>query len=236
MAEPRGETVALIHGLGRSPVAMLPLAWTLRRAGYRTVNLGYVAARRPLAATAARIGERLDRARAEHPGEPFHLVTHSLGGILARTWLGRVAPAGSRLVQLAPPNQGARLAERLKGLGVARALLGQALVDLGHDEHGKARYPLPPVANEVGVVAGGTGADKGYGAWLEGDNDGVVRVAETWLPEARDWILLPRLHTFIMNARDTHANVLAFLGTGRFLEGAPRLERAADGSARSRAQ
>ncbi len=235
-------TVFVLHGLGRSPMAMLPLVWALRRAGHAPVNLGYVAARRSIEATAARLAARIARLRAEAgaagDGGPVAFVTQSLGGLLARQLLASwpAPPPGEvvRLVQLAPPNQGARLADVVRGsVAPARWVLGRALEDLG-THAGAPRHGLPPLPPwvEAGVVAGGTGGARGFGRWLEDDNDGVVRVAETWLPEARDWILLPRLHTFVMNARDAQANALRFLEAGRFLDDAPRLAREPDGRVR----
>lgn len=225
MSDPRG-TVVLLHGLGRSSLAMLPMASALRRAGWETENLGYAALRRAVGETATRMAERLDRIREERPG-PLHLVTHSLGGILARTWLARGAPAGTRLVQLAPPNQGAQLADRMRGVLPARAIFGRTLEDL---LPGLPPLTLPPLEGiEVGVIAGGRGGPAGYLPWLPEDNDGVVQVKETWLPEARDWILVPQVHTFIMNAGEVHRNVVAFLETGRFLDAASRLTRDAAG-------
>ncbi len=230
-ARARG-TVVLLHGVGRSRLAMLPLAWTLRRAGFAVENRGYAGLRKPVAETAARMADELDAIRAAATPGPLHLVTHSLGGILARAWLARGAPSGTRLVQLAPPNQGAALADRVRPFALARTLYGAALDDLGIRD-GSAGWSPPrlPDEVEVGVLAGGTGG-RGYGPWLPEDNDGVVQVRETWLPEARDWALVPRLHTFIMNTGDTHRNVVEFLATGRFRPDAVRLARDPDGRAR----
>lgn len=223
--------VVLLHGLGRSPLAMTPLAWRLERAGLRAVNIGYTAARRPLTETVTRVVERLDEALAGVTG-PVHFVTHSLGGVLVRAYLAARPRPGARIVQLAPPNQGARLAEALRGVALARGVLGQTLHDLGVEPDGGApRLRLPRLEGvDIGVIAGGRGAVRGYGPWLPEDNDMVVCVRETWLPEACDWILVPRLHTFIMNAKDVHENVLAFLRDGRFVPGAARLARADDGT------
>lgn len=223
-------TVVLLHGLGRSPLAMKPLAWRLEAEGLRTLNLGYAGARRPVAETAAELSARLDAALADVEG-PVHFVTHSMGGILARSYLAERPRPGVRLVQLAPPNQGARIAEALRTVRVARGVLGVALDELGVDGDRGLRCGVPlPQGVEVGVIAGGRGGPRGYGPWLPEDNDMVVCVRETYLPGARDWILVPRVHTFMMNARDVQDNVLAFLRDGRFLPGARRLARRDDGT------
>lgn len=229
MSPPDETVVVLLHGLGRSPFAMKPLAWQLERAGLRALNVGYTAARRPLAETITHIVERLD-AELAHVKGPVHFVTHSLGGILVRAYLAARPRAGARIVQLAPPNQGARIAEALRSVAIARGILGQTLHDLGIEAEGAPRLRLPRLEGvDVGVIAGGRGGPRGFGPWLPEDNDMVVCVRETWLPEACDWILVPRLHTFIMNAKDVHENVLTFLRDGRFVPGARRLARGEDG-------
>lgn len=205
----------MLHGLGRSPLAMVPLALRLRREGFLTFNLGYAAARRPLAEVAAEAAARIDAALAgADPARPVHFVTHSLGGLLARHWLAErpERAAGARLVQLAPPNQGARIASLVRALPLVRAIPGVTIDDL--------RAPEPPAGVEVGVIAGLARAP-----WIPDPSDGIVRVAETWHPAAQDWIELRHFHSFIMNGRDTARNAVSFLRTGRFLPDAPRLVR-----------
>lgn len=212
--------VVVLHGLGRSRLAMWPLAARLRGAGYRTLNLGYAAARRPLALLAQELNARLDAALGDAPaGEPLHFVTHSLGGLLARHYLAarpERAVTGGRVVQLAPPNQGAWIAGVVRTWPLVRAFPGATVDDF--------TSPDPPPHVELGVIAG-----RSLAPWIPDPSDGIVRVAETWHPAARDWIELRHFHTFIMNGRDTARNVCAFLRDGRFLPDAPRLVRDGEG-------
>ena len=219
-----GDPVVLLHGLGRSKLAMLPLAFRLAAAGYTPINVGYFGPA-GLARSIERVSGELEERLEPHAGRPVHFVTHSMGGIVARGYLagaGAALPAG-RLVQLVPPNQGAWLADTVR----RAPLLGKvpALRDLGVEEDG-LRAPVPPLQSwEVGVIAG-----RSFGPWHgEHRNDGVVRIAETYLPEARDWILVDHFHTVVMAARDTWEHVLSFLRTGRFGDQAARLVRAEDG-------
>ncbi|MGE0710224.1 MAG: esterase/lipase family protein [Planctomycetota bacterium] len=214
---PAAPPVVLLHGLGRTRLAMLPLAWHLRRAGRLVLNLGYFG---PLGLESA--VERIEQELETIPG-PLDFVTHSMGGIVARAFLGRAPERGRRLVQLAPPNQGADLADRVRRLPLLRAV--PALRDLGAASSENKTGPLPRLAGvEVGVIAG-----QSFGPWLGAPGDGVVRVSETWLSEAQDWIVLRHFHTLIMNGKDTWANVSHFLDHGRFTDEAARLTRDPDG-------
>ncbi|RMG17372.1 MAG: alpha/beta fold hydrolase [Planctomycetota bacterium] len=221
-----GPPVVLLHGLGRTRLAMLPLARALRREGFEAVNLGYFGPG-GVALGLRQLRERLARRLGERAAGPLDFVTHSMGGIVARALLGSGEVAGRRLVQLAPPNQGAAIANRVRRLPLLARV--PALWDLGRRAEGGLGFDVPPLRGvEVGVIAG-----RSFGPWHGGrPSDGVVRVEETYLPEARDWILLEHFHTVVMNARDTRENVVAFLRGGRFLPAAPRLERSAAGEVR----
>ncbi len=202
---------------------MVPLARFLARRGFTPINLGYFGPG-GLQSSVDRVARDLATRLAPYEGRPVHFVTHSMGGIVARAYLGAHPwPGGGRIVQLAPPNQGSSLANKVRGL----PLVGQvpALFDLGRHEDGSPRALLEPLEDyEVGVVAG-----RSFGPWHDGPSDGVVRVAETYLPEARDWILLEHFHTVIMNGADTRSHIEAFLDTGRFQDEALRLELDAKG-------
>lgn len=217
------EPVVLLHGLGRTRLAMRPVARHVERLGYAPINLGYFGPA-GLAYGVEQVTAALAERLAPFAGRPVHFVTHSMGGIVARAYLGSEAARDltpGRLIQLAPPNQGAWLADAVRKVPLLAKV--RALHDLGT---GGQAAPLPSLQGwEVGVIAG-----RSFGPWHRGEvSDGVVRVAETYLPEARDWIVLPHFHTVIMVARDTREHVGAFLRTGRFGEDAPRLRREGDG-------
>jgi triacylglycerol lipase len=207
--------VVTLHGLGRTRLAMWPLARRLGALGYQVTNLGYFGPRGLQTSVETVFGALEERGLHD---APLDLVTHSMGGIVARALLADGRIQVRRLVQLAPPNRGAWIADRVRKI----PLFGRvpAFRDLGQSDEAliEALGQAPPEV-EVGVVAGQSAS-----AWLGGEpGDGVVRVAETHLPSARDWILLPHFHTVIMNGRDTLAEVDHFLQQGRFSPHAERL-------------
>ncbi|MFC4160266.1 esterase/lipase family protein [Chitinimonas lacunae] len=73
----------LLHGLGRSGWSMLWLARWLARAGYETQAPSYPSRRLGIAALGDHwLGPRLDTL-CQDQSRPLHIVTHSLGGLVA---------------------------------------------------------------------------------------------------------------------------------------------------------
>lgn len=215
------DTVVLIHGLGRGPVSMWPLAWSLRAEGYRVVNVSYPSQR-------GSIPELAERALApifteeEAPDEGasrIHIVTHSLGGILLRQYLSEhgVPASLGRVVMLAPPNQGSEIVDVLAGWRAYAWVNGPAGVDLGTAAgHAPARLGAAPSGVDVGVIAGDASWNPLFSAIIPGPDDGKVAVARTHLAGERDHLVLPYSHTWLMNRAETRRQVAVFLRDGVF--------------------
>lgn len=219
------EFVVLLHGIFSVRGSFDGLEKYLRKQGYEVVAVQYPSTQGSLqkqAAQLARVIERLEGART------VHLVTHSLGGIVARCYLSgqRDARIG-RLVMIAPPNQGAVLASMLDGwvgYDIVTGPVGDQLIGGKHS----IIASLPTPWCEFGVIAGGRGTDRGYLPLLPGDDDGIVAVEETRLEGMRDFLFVRGLHQFLMNRKPVKRAVVQFLRTGRFAEVEPATsERAA---------
>ena len=65
-------------------------------------------------------------------------------------------------------------------------------------------------------MAGGKGDNNGYNPLIPGDDDAVVTVESTKLPGARDFRVLPVLHTFFMDDKRAQELTLHFLNHGHF--------------------
>lgn len=203
--------MVLIHGLGRTPLSMSPIASDLARRGYGVVNQGYPSTRQDVDASARSVGQAIDRCRAKGAGR-IHFVTHSLGGIVLRRYLqDHEVPEAGRAVMLAPPNQGSEIADRLKDRWWFRRAIGPA--GQGLITGGATPEPLPL---EVGIVAGTKNYEPWFSRWFDGPNDGKVAVESTRLPGMTDFITLHAGHTFMLRSPEVRAQVVAFLATGRF--------------------
>ena len=214
------DTVVLLHGLGRSPLAMARLAHGLRTAGYEVRNLAYPSQHADIRTLAdATLGPVFTNLTPPPPGSRIHIVTHSMGGILVRQYLhdhGTPSALG-RIVMLAPPNSGSALVDRLRGFAPYRWLNGPAGLQLGTspDSVPNSLGPLP--ANvELGVIAGNRSLNPLFSAWLDGPDDGKVTVASTHLAGETAHLTVPHSHTWLMWRSPVLTQVKSFLRTGRF--------------------
>ncbi len=211
----RGECVVLLHGLGRTSGTMRGMAEALRAAGYRTEAVDYPSREFDLDTLATEaVGRGIEACRAG-PDGPIHLVSHSMGGILARRYFARQPPAADigRLVMLGPPNRGSAVARTLGRYRWFRRLLGPAAMQLA-----PARTPRPqsPLPLPTGVIAGTLSSDPWFSPWLPGADDGKVSVAAAWLPGLADFAGIPAGHSFLTRDPRAIRLTLEFLERGRF--------------------
>jgi triacylglycerol lipase len=193
------DLVVLIHGLGRTKLSMLPLEWTLERAGYEVLNWGYRSTCCSISELAASLAADLDRV-PDLDGRRVHFVGHSLGAIVVRALLASDPPERlGRVVMLAPPNRGSEAANRF---APHFGWLLRPLPEITTGRDNTIRRLSLPEAAEIGVVAGRF--------------DGKVSVEESHLAGETDHVIVPSAHTFIMARSDVRRLVIGFLGEGRF--------------------
>ena len=223
----RVASVLLLHGIGRSSASMARMAEAVAAAGYRTRNLDYPSRRRDLAALADYVQARMGAWCAASDG-PVHLVTHSMGGLVARAWIGRHRPARlGRFVMLAPPNQGSEIADLVGRTRAYQGTFGPAGAQLGTRRDAATSALLgTSLGCEVGVIAGTRTIDPLGWLVLPKPNDGKVSVASTRLEGMVDHLVLPVTHTFLMRDDAVIAATLAFLRDGRFSRASCRASRA----------
>ena len=82
------QCVILLHGLARTSRSLDRMEEALAEAGYHTVNLDYPSRSQPVERLAAAYVAEGFRRCAASGARPVHFVTHSMGGILVRYYLG----------------------------------------------------------------------------------------------------------------------------------------------------
>lgn len=208
-----GHVVIFLHGLGRSSKSMSPIMKGLTDKTQTAVPFEYPSTRVSLSDCAdylAKVIASLDHA------DKISFVVHSMGGLVVRRYLqDHKDPRHHRFVMLGTPNQGADLADMLHRNFLFKAVYGPAGQELVSKDDGTiASLPTPDFP--FGVIAGGKGDGAGYNKILKGDNDGTVTVDSTRLDGASDFMVVPRIHSFLMNDPAVIEAVNCFLETGRF--------------------
>ena len=194
------EAVILVHGHGAHPVLLEPLRRALERQGYRAINWRYRSLRGSIELHATELAAKAKELDEDPNIERLHFVGHSMGAIVVRRALAIARPRKlGRVVLLAPPNRGARLADFAVRLFGRRLIAARELCS--HPQSYVNR--LAPAADlDCGVIAA---------SW-----DHVVALDSTHLPGERDHLVLRSLHTLPLHRR-APAQVAHFLREGRFL-------------------
>lgn len=216
---PNGRCVILLHGLARTHRSMNDMAEALTKAGYRTVNMDYESRRYPIEKLATQvIPEALAACRAEKCND-ISFVTHSMGGILLRSYLSRhtIAELG-RVVMLSPPNQGSEAADYLQKYWLYKWYNGPAGRQLVTGPDGLPAH-LGPADFAPGIITGNVHSF--FDAWLSkiipGEDDGKVSVERAKIEGMSDFLVLPCAHSFIMDQEEVISQTIYFLSHGRFL-------------------
>jgi triacylglycerol lipase len=217
LADPSRDLVIVLHGLGRSIHSLWPFVWSLRLRGWRVRAVGYPSQHVTIAeATDLYLRPVLESLNLPE-GAKVHFVTHSLGGLIFRSWAASrpgTFPLG-RSVLLVPPNQGSEIIDLLRGLRWSRWLLGPVVDELGTRAEDTARR-LGPVPPETGVLMGNRVIFPLFSHVLGSENDGMVTVHGGRVEGLADFVILPIDHfTVLFHPRVWRAAHL-FLIKGRF--------------------
>ncbi len=212
--EAKRETVVLMHGLNRTSHSMSKMSRELERDGYTVINCGYPSRKADIQTLTDKLFD--DLAPRIRTAGKVHFVTHSMGGILLRTYLrDHTLNNLGRVVMLAPPNSGSPLADRLSLIRLYRWISGPAGRQLST---GSDSWPtrLPSADYEVGVIAGDRSVNPILSLMIPGADDGKVSVASTALPGMKDFLRLHVTHTFLMCNRQVIRQTTHFLEQGCF--------------------
>jgi triacylglycerol lipase len=210
------EEVILLHGLCRTSRSMLKMESALTNAGYKVRNVDYPSRTAPVQKLAdGAIGKAVSDCRQDGATK-INFVTHSLGGILVRSYLASHSiPELGRVVMLAPPNQGSEIVDKLGGLFLFKWLNGPAGNELDTDATSTPNK-LGPANFPVGIIAGDRSINWINSLFIPGSNDGKVSVQRTKLAGTNDHTVVHATHPFIMRNREVIRQTIQFLRAGSF--------------------
>jgi pimeloyl-ACP methyl ester carboxylesterase len=210
------ECVILLHGLCRTSRSMLPMERALSASGYHVLNVDYpsrTASVKQLSEDA--IGRAVADCQKDGAAK-IHFVTHSLGGILVRSYLSRhIIPNLGRVVMLGPPNQGSEVVDKLGSWWFFKKLNGPAGNELGTDKDSTPNK-LGPANFCTGVIAGDRSINWINSLLIPGRDDGKVSIERTKLAGMTDHIVVHATHPLLMRNRTAIKQTILFLQSGRF--------------------
>ena len=184
----------LIHGMGRTPLAMSILAARLRASHIRPHLFGYSVTFERWDACIQRLEHFITKRVKTNE---YIMIGHSLGSVLTRATLPRLTHQPAACFFLASPTRVCKAANNFAHYRLAKLLMGEIGQRLA-DKHFMESLPLAGVPTKIYA---GTGGPRGrYSPFGEELNDGVVTVKETLLPGVPVQTV-PVIHTFIMNSR-----------------------------------
>lgn len=199
------EIIILIHGLMRTSLSMRPLKSYLEHYGYQVYSYSYPSARYTIQQHGVNLQQFINNLLAKNPGKKINLVTHSLGGIIAREAVAKLQPAQLKrigcLIMLAPPNQGSKLAKLSTKIFPLFTSPIKPLAELSSDQSSYVhRVPIPKI--KIAIIAGK------YDAKVPPE---YARLNGQMAPVVTD-----TSHMFIMNNAKTRTLIIDFLKNGTF--------------------
>lgn len=209
------DCVVFLHGYARTANSFSSMEKSFQREGFDTVSVTYPSKQLKIAELAGTVVPDAVK-QCGIRNEKVHFVTHSLGGILVRSYLSdRKIDQLGRVVMLGPPNNGSEIVNKLGETKIFSSLSGPALQALKTGPDGTTST-LPPANFTVGVIAGKRSVNPVGSLLLEGPDDGAVTVESTKVKGMADHIVMPVTHTFMMRNPRVIKQTIHFVKTGAF--------------------
>lgn len=212
------EIVVLLHGIGHAEWNMAGIEFALRKAGYKTLNIGYPSLTHNLDGLADRLHAELQKEKV-WDNSKVHFATHSMGGLVARTYFSThkdKIPQDrlGRVVMLAPPHGGSEVADLLQDFPPYQWAFGPAGQELTTAQQIQAETE---VYYDLGIIAGNKEWPYIVAAHvIPNESDGRVALEKTKLPGMKDHITISATHSFISWKPSVHKQIIYFLKHGKF--------------------
>ena len=201
-----GKTVVVVHGvLYYSGAMRREIGDFLAGNGYRVLLYDYHSSRSDIAGHAEELADFL----AALP-EPFLLLTHSMGGLMARQALNLKPCLAESLLMIAPPNFGSRRADFWMKAVPGGGRMVKSLGDLRYGSAGKA-VELPPVPSGIhtGILAAAEDSQVEIVSAMGVPPSSVAR-------DGYEFAVAAGNHVSVMRRSDGRRKILRFLKSGKF--------------------
>ncbi len=216
-AAENNELVVLIHGYNKDHRDMLTLKEYLELMDYETVTVDLPLTFRSVGYATEIFRDKMEDILASlEADQEISFVGHSTGGLVLRKYLDefRDRQVVNRAVQIATPNQGSSLATFISDVSDLWTSIFTTLESL-EPENVEAMDLIEGDAIEIGAIAGDK-STRIFSRFLEGENDGRIKVESVKFPGLSDFIVIPYHHNEIHHQEKTAELVDRFLRTGEF--------------------
>jgi hypothetical protein len=207
--------VYVVHGFGGFALQMEKINQGLIKEGYLTENYSYPSFSEDLDS----VGLDLYRKVQKDNFDTVSFVTHSMGALVVRSMYQYMDstvhfPHIFRIVMLAPPNKGTKMADFYSGKRL-NFFLGPNVEHMRTDSNSYAnKLPIPTC--EVGIIAGAKGKKPWFNPFLKEDNDGNISLSLTKLGNEKDFIVIPSIHDLMPLHKKVIKQIISFMKTGSF--------------------
>ncbi|MBN1850879.1 MAG: alpha/beta hydrolase [Deltaproteobacteria bacterium] len=213
---PAKDTIILVHGLGRTAKSMFFLKERFEKAGYSVIAESYPSTKKPIQEHAEWLQAVIDQAPKGRSGK-VHFVSHSLGGIIIRYLFNSHKPERlGRVVMLSPPNSGSEIVEFLEDSELFHRLMGPSVQVLGTDDESVPKS-LGPVNFEVGIITGDASLNPFTSLLIPGEDDGKVSIESARVQGMKDFLVVHKSHTWIMDSPEVAEQIIHFIRNGEFV-------------------
>jgi pimeloyl-ACP methyl ester carboxylesterase len=212
---PAGEkdVVYLLHGFGRSRVAMWVLASRLEDAGFFVNNIGYSSINETPEEILLDVSEQINESLPEN-GQTVHFVGHSLGGLIIRAYLEDTTVKNlGRIVLIGTPNNGTTLVDNYQDSWWLQ-WMGPTALALSTDEKSFPNSLADPYY-PVGIIAGISEDDDNEDI-LPGKDDGLVQLESTKVNGMTDIVIIESSHWMLRYDENVARQTIEFLRYARF--------------------
>ena len=210
------ELVILLHGIAKSSKHMKKLELYLEKQNFKVININYPSTEHPLNKLAVIIHNKIKP--HINLAQKVNFVGYSLGGVMVRILLAKYNYENlGRVVQLAPPNRGSKVADHLQNNWLFKKIYGPAGQQLITNQ-AKIKHLFKEINYEVGIIAGNKSIDPISSLFfIKGKDDGKVSIKNTKLDKMTDHIVVPASHIFFPAKKIVHKQTVFFLKNGYFM-------------------
>lgn len=212
------QIIYLIHGHGSPKFVLNKIERNLRKAGFKTKNYGY----NSLYVELDELGRLLYENIKSSGYDTISFVTHSMGAIVVRSMLqyyddNTKQPVLYRMVMIAPPNNGAEIADVYSRSAFTKWVFGPNIELLKTDSSSYVHKLPVPRSSEVAVIAGIKGSERGYSPRIKGDNDGRLKPERTIMGIEKEVAVFHDEHTMMTQNKKAIAMIVEFMKYGYFI-------------------